>query len=344
MSGGERYRVIERPLELERHAFALAGSYSLRDLDGVLERIRGMFIVAIPLLVVCAATGGYFLSKRSLAPVSSMTARAAAISANNLHERLPVGGGAELVGLARMVNELLDRLEESFAQQRRFMADASHELRTPAAILRTESDVTLSREHRSEAEYRASATIMRDAARRLSRIVDDLFLLARADSGHLAKRDESIYLEELVHDVARAVRPVADQKSVRVELRDVIEAPFHGDSDLLGRLLLNLLDNAIKHSPEGGTVEIGMARENGRYEIAVVDAGAGIPSEARDRIFERFFRLESEQSSSGRNSASGAGLGLAIARRIAEMHGGHLELAESRPGRTELRLTLPANQ
>jgi len=222
------------------------------------------------------------------------------------------------------------------------MADASHELRTPAAILRTESDVTLSRTHRSEAEYRASATIMSDAAKRLSRIVDDLFLLARADSGHLAKRDESIYLEELVHDVARAVRPVADQRSVRVELRDVVEAPFHGDSDLLGRLLLNLLDNAIKHSPEGGAVEIGMARNNGRYEIAVVDAGAGIPPEARDRIFERFFRLDSAQSASGKSGASGAGLGLAIARRIAEMHGGQLELAESRPGRTELRLTLPA--
>src|SRR4030095_2482924 len=96
-----------------------------------------------------------------------------------------------------------------------------------------------------------------------------------------------------------------------VELRDVIEAPFRGDSDLLGRLLLNLLDNAIKHSPEGGIVEIGMARENGRYEIAVVDAGAGVPPEARDRIFERFFRLESPQSSSGRSGASGAGLGLA---------------------------------
>jgi heavy metal sensor kinase len=343
VSEGARYRVIERPLELDRRRFGLAGSYSLRDLEAVLERIRGIFIVAIPLLIGCAATGGSFLSKRSLAPVSSMTARAAAISANNLHERLPVGGGAELVGLARMVNALLDRLEESFEQQRRFMADASHELRTPAAILRTESDVTLAREHRSESEYRASATIMRDAATRLSRIVDDLFLLARADSGHLAKRDESLYLEELVHDVARAVRPVADQRAVRVELRDVVEAPFRGDSDLLGRLLLNLLDNAIKHSPEGGTVEIGMARENGRYEIAVVDSGSGIPAEARDRIFERFFRLESAQPSSGKSGASGAGLGLAIARRIAELHGGHLDLAESRPGRTEMRLTLPAN-
>jgi signal transduction histidine kinase len=134
-----------------------------------------MFAIAIPLLILFAATGGYVLAKRSLAPVSTMTSRAAVISATNLHERLPVSGGDELVGLARVVNDLLDRLENSFEQQRRFMQDASHELRTPAAILRAETDVTLSRAHRDEEEYRASISVMQDAARRLTRIVDDLF-------------------------------------------------------------------------------------------------------------------------------------------------------------------------
>jgi heavy metal sensor kinase len=341
-SDGLTYRVIARPLTFDGRPFALAGAYSMRDMESVLERIRRMFAIAIPLLILCAAAGGYVLSKRSLAPVSSMTVRAAEISATNLHERLPVGGGEELASLARMVNALLDRLEQSFEQQRRFMADASHELRTPAAILRAESDVTLSRDHRSESEYRASAVIMQDASRRLSRIVDDLFLLARADSGNLALREEALYLEELVHDVARSVRPVADRRSVRVELSDVVEAPFQGDADLLGRLLLNLLDNAIKHSPEGGTVQIGMARNDGHYEIAVVDEGPGVPPQAQARIFERFFRVDAARASPDKTATSGAGLGLAIARRIAEMHGGRLELVESRPGRTELRLTLPS--
>jgi signal transduction histidine kinase len=223
------------------------------------------------------------------------------------------------------------------------MQDASHELRTPAAILRAETDVTLSREHRTEDEYRASISVMRDAARRLSRIVDDLFLLARADAGHLVMHREPLYLEELVHDATRGVQAVADQRGVRVALADVTEAPFEGDSDLLGRLLLNLLDNAIKYSPENGTVDVAMARRDGRYEISVVDSGPGIPADAQQRVFERFFRADPGRSRAENGSTSGAGLGLAIARRIAELHGGQLDLTESRPGRTEFRVTLPVS-
>ena len=220
------------------------------------------------------------------------------------------------------------------------MPDASHELRTPAAILRTETDVTLSRAHRDEEEYRASISVMQDAARRLTRIVDDLFLLARADAGHLVMHRAPLYLEEIVHDAARGVRQVADQRGVRVALGDCHEAPFEGDADLLGRLLLNLLDNAIKYSPEGGTVDVAMAQRDGRYEISVVDSGPGIPADAHQRVFERFFRVDSARSRAESGSTSGAGLGLAIARRIAELHGGQLDLTESRPGRTEFRVAL----
>ena len=337
------YRVISRPLAVDGQQFSLTGTYSLSDIEDMLRRIREMFLVAIPLLVLSAATGASVLARRSLAPVALMGAQAATITASSLDQRLPVGGGDELVGLARVVNDLLDRLEGSFAQQRRFVADASHELRTPAAILRTEADVTLSRDHRPEAEYRASVTVIQDAARRLTRIVDELFLLARADAGHLVAQREALSLEDLVHDAARAVRAVADQRAVRIELRRLVEAPFQGDSDLLGRLLLNLLDNAIKYSPEGGTVEVDMTRRNGHCEITVVDAGPGIPPAAHEQVFERFFRVDAARSRSESSVTSGAGLGLAIARRIAEMHAGRLELAESRPGRTEFRLTLPVD-
>jgi two-component system OmpR family sensor kinase len=339
------YRVISRPLTVGGRQFSLTGSYSLSDSEEILRRIRGMFLVAIPLLVLSAAAGGYSLAKRSLAPVASMAAQAAEISASNLDERLPVGGGDELVGLARVVNDLLDRLERSFAQQRSFVTDASHELRTPAAILRTEADITLSRAHRAEDEYRASVTVMQDAARRLTRIVDDLFLLARADSGDLVAHREALYLEDLVDGAARAMRSVADGRAVHLELRQLVEAPVQGDADLLGRLLLNLLDNAIRYSPEGGTVEVGMTRRNDHCEVMVVDQGPVIPPEARERVFERFFRVDAARSRSDHTTAGGAtggaGLGLAIARRIAELHAGRLELTESRPGRTQFRLTLP---
>jgi two-component system, OmpR family, sensor kinase len=337
------YRLVAHPLSFEGRRLVLLGTYSLKENEETMARIRRMFVIAIPLLLACAATGGHFLAKRGLAPVSSMATHAAEITASNLHERLPVTGGDEMVRLARVVNDLLDRLELSFEQQRRFMADASHELRTPTATVRTEADVTLSREHRDEEEYRASVTIIQNASRRLTRIVDDLFLLARADSGQPIAHRGPLYLEEVVHDATRAVRQIADRRSVQIALGDVVEAPFHGDADLLGRLLLNLLDNAIRYSPPNGTVDVSMTRRDGQFEILVGDAGPGIPAEAQERVFERFFQVDPSRTRGTNGSATGAGLGLAIARRIADMHGGRLELAESRPGRTVFRLRLPVD-
>jgi two-component system OmpR family sensor kinase len=291
--------------------------------------------------MVVAGTGGWFLARRSFWPVTEMADRAAEISASTLHERLPVVADDELGALARVLNGLLDRLERSFADQRRFMADASHELRSPTAILRTETDVTLSREHRTEAEYRESMIIVQDAAHRLSRVVDDLFLLARADGGHLVMQPNLLYLDEVVGDTVRAARPLAEQKGLRVEVSSTVDAALRGDTDLLGRLLLNLLDNAIRHSPEGGTVRVVMEDRGETVEVAVVDSGPGIPPEAQSHVFERFFRLDAARSRDGSNLTTGAGLGLAIGRRIAEMHGGRLDLTMSQPGRTEFRLTLP---
>ena len=155
-----------------------------------------------------------------------MSARAAEISSTNLNERLPVGSRRdELAALAEVVNRLLERLERAFAQQRRFMADASHELRTPVAVLRTEADVTLSRPTRTETEYRESVSVMRDSAQRLGRIVDDLFLLARADAGHLPLRREALYLEDVVDEAARAVRSLARERDVRVQLLPLEDSP-----------------------------------------------------------------------------------------------------------------------
>ncbi|MDA1082602.1 MAG: ATP-binding protein [Gemmatimonadetes bacterium] len=339
-SGGDR--VITRELVVEGESFTVSGAFPLTDVDAVLERIRLTFGGAIPLLLLLAGTGAWFLAHRGLAPVAAMTDRAGNITASNLSERLPVAGDAELTGLARVINELLDRLEDAFARQKRFMADASHELRTPTAIIRTEADVTLARPERTSAEYRQSIGVMLDASKRLTRIVDDLFLLARADAGHLELRSEAIYLEEVVDDATRAIAQVGEQREVRVELRHMVQAPFTGDPDLLGRVLLNLLDNAIKHSPARGTVSVDMAREGAEYVISVIDGGQGIPPENLDSLFDRFFRGDSARGRTDNTATDGAGLGLAITRRIAVAHGGRLELASSRPGHTEFRLALPA--
>ena len=337
------FRVLVVPVSLDGEAFGLTGTYSTADTEAILARMRNVLGIILPLLLVCAAGGGYFMATRSLAPLAAMTARAADITATNLRERLPVSGGEELAGLALVINELLGRLENSFTRQRRFMADASHELRTPTAILRTEADVTLAQAHRAEGEYRASLTVIRDAAQRLTRIVEDLFALARVDAENVgAARRERLYLEELVDDSIRLARPLADAHRVHVSVAEAVEAPVDGDADLLGRLMLNLLDNAIKHSPDGGLVQVLMKRSNGAIDVGIVDQGQGIPECERDRIFERFVRLSDTTRGLGDSPEDGVGLGLAIARRIAEAHGGSLVVAESRPGHTEFRLTLPA--
>ena len=338
---GAAYRVMVRPLTMDGYRFRLAGVHALAEMEAMLARIRRLFLVAIPLLILCAATGGSFLARRSFRPVSAMATRAAEIGASTLHERLPVVANDELGDLARVLNELLDRLGRSFEQQRRFMTDASHELRTPTAIVRAEADVTLARERRTEGEYRASMAIVRDASQRLTKIVDDIFLLARADAGHLVMHPGSLYLDEVVRDTVRAVTPIAEERMVRVVLHGAVEVPMVGDAHLLGRLVLNLLDNAIKHSPEGGIIEVSMTLRGPTCELSVVDAGPGIPPEARDRVFERFFRVDVARSREGETLTSGAGLGLSICRRIAEMHHGTVELVGSRPGRTELRVSLP---
>ena len=336
------YRIRARPLVLGPASYWVVGAYPLREVEATLGRIRAMFLFAIPLLILAAATGGWLLARRSLSPVAAMASRAAEISASTLYERLPADTSDELGDLVRVLNSLLDRMESAFDQQKRFIADASHELRTPAAILRAESDVTLSRDHRDEAEYRESFRVMQDASHRLSRVVEDLFFAARADAGQVKVLAADLYLEEVVHDAIRAVRRLAVPQQVQVELSEAVEAPVRGDADLLGRILLNLLENALRHSPVGGTIDVRIRRQDDSVVVSVIDAGPGIPRDDWEHIFERFVRLDPSRSRSGPADRVGAGLGLGIARRLATLHGGQLRVADSRPGRTEFQLTLPA--
>jgi signal transduction histidine kinase len=302
-------RILSRPLQVGAERFEVSGAYPLRDLVAVLARIRTIFVVAIPLLIIAAAAGAYLLAKRTLAPVA----------------------------------EMAERAENALSQQRRFMADASHEMRTPTATLRTEAEVTLARAHRSEPEYRESVGVMLQSARRLSRLVDDLFLIARADAGHLVMHTEPVYLEEIVHDAVRAVASVAEKRGVRVELKRMTQAPIVGDRGLLERLVLNLLDNAIKYSSPASTVEVMMGGTPDAHTVSVVDHGPGIAPDDAERIFERFFRGDAARTRTVDSLTDGAGLGLAIARRIALAHGGRLVLASSRPGYTEFSLTVPVD-
>lgn len=310
--------------------YAVVVMQSLEPVGEQLDSLLDALYIVVPLSLLLAGLGGWFLARRSLAPVAAMSERAQRISVENLDQRLPIANPRDELGrLAATFNELLARLSNSFAQQRQFMADASHELRSPLSAIRTTSAVMLERDDRGNSEYREALTIVEQQARRLSRIVEDMFVLARADAGPPALRNSDFYLDELLAETARAAAMLASQKRLQLEVAPLPEAPSRGDEDLLRQMTWNLLDNAIKHTPEGGAIRIAIESRDTEYAITVTDTGSGISPEIQPHIFERFFRADKARTRDDSVTGSGAGLGLPIARWVAEAHHGRLELQRS---------------
>lgn len=330
-NNAEGIRAIAVAVRSGERVYITVVAHSLHDQDEALEQARNAIFIAIPLALLLASLGGYLLARRSLTPVVEMGERAARIGASNLNERLPVGSERNELGrLAYIFNDLLARLDHSFEEQRRFMADASHELRTPVAIVRGEAEVALSQTERSTDEYRESLVIVEDEGRRLTRIVEDLFTLARADAGQYPLALTNFYLDDIVGDCIRSIRSLALKREVALcyEPPDK-EIPFYGDEGLLRRMILNLLDNAIKHTAAGGHIRVGTTQRDGTYAIRIADTGAGIPTAAQPHIFERFYRADKARARADGNNGSGAGLGLSIAMWVAEMHNGRILLEHS---------------
>jgi heavy metal sensor kinase len=335
------YRAALVPVRLPDGFFLAAAAQSLHDEAELLHNARLAMLVAIPAALLLSWAGGTVLARRSLAPMVAMRDNAARITASNLGDRLPVARPGDEVGeLASVINDLLGRLERSFAQQRQFMADASHELRTPVAIIQNESSFAVSR-RRDAAEYEEAFGVVLTASRRLRRIVDDLFMLARADAGELPVRRDPVYLDDIVAECAREVRLLADARGVDVVVEPLPETPLVGDEVLLTRLVLNLLDNAIKYSHTGARVTVRLAGHGDECLLTVADTGPGIPQELQPRIFDRFVRADKARAHTDDALTSGAGLGLSIARWVAEAHGGSLSLAHSDETGSIFELRLP---
>ena len=328
--GDKSFRVFETGFSLGTDQYKLLVLHSLDEEIELKNRLLTLFLLAGVLGVALAGIGGYFLVRQSIAPVIEMSREAGEISAENLGQRLSVRGRRDEVGqLGQVINDLLARLDHSFEQQRRFMADASHELRTPLAIVRGEAEVALSKDDRSPAEYRESLSILHDESKRLTKIVEDLFTLARVDAGQVAVNFAPVYLDEIVSDAIRSMRVLADQRQVAITIDGGAEMPFDGDESLLRRMILNLLDNAVKYSHRGGKIVVNLLSTGDKYQISVSDNGIGIPDEDQPKIFDRFYRVDRARSRSDETATSGAGLGLSITRWIAEMHGGKIVLVSS---------------
>jgi two-component system OmpR family sensor kinase len=336
------YRAYWQRFSAEKLQGSLVVLQSLHRQEEFLESVVSTFAVVIPLAVLLAGAGGYFLARRSLSPVVTMSSQAGRIGAENLHDRLQVNNANDELGhLAQSFNALLDRLDQSFERQRRFVADASHELRTPVAILCGEADVSLGQRERSPEEYRESLGILQGEAKRLKLIVEDLFTLARADAGQHPLTLSDFYLDELVGECSRNVRTLAAAKHIKLHCEAAKERPIRADESLLRRMILNLLDNAIKYTPENGAVTIQCGEFNSQHCVSIRDTGPGIPVAMQPRIFERFFRADKVRARS-ESDGGGAGLGLSISLWIAQAHGGRIELTQSDGGGSTFSVFLPA--
>jgi heavy metal sensor kinase len=313
-----------------------------------LALLRNALLVAVPFFLLLAFAAGWFLAERSLAPIAAMSERARTITATNLDARLPVANDRDELGeLALVFNELLDRLERAFSeleraysQMRQFIADASHELRTPLAAVRGEVQVALKRPREGE-EYRESLGVIHEEAIHMSRIVEDLFTLARADAGERPLDRLPFYLDELVAECCRTLRPLAAEHGVDLAVEPGAgEVEIEGDEGLIRRAVLNLIDNAVKYTEAEGCVRVIVSRDGDLVHVDVADTGIGIAPADQERIFDRFYRVDRARV----RSEGGAGLGLSIVRWAVEAHGGEVAV-RSEPGRgTTFSLLLPVAQ
>ncbi len=310
---------------------------SLAPLQAERRTLERAMLIGIPLAVLLSGIGGLSIGRRSLQPLAEMAVQSTRIGIRDLDVRLSTPNPFDELGtLARAFNGLLDRLGASIRQQRAFMADASHQVRTPVSVIRTAAQVTLSQPERSVAEYRESLGLVVRQAQRLTKMVDDMFMLAMADADARPLQIAPLYLDEVIDEVVEDFRPLAQSKQIAVLAESSGETPFTGDEHLLRQLVTNLLENAIRHTPPHGTVMVALTRTEESLHLQVADTGDGVGASDADRIFERFVRL-------GPAGSDGGGLGLPIARWIAEAHGGTLVLASTSPLGSRFLLTLPSS-
>jgi two-component system OmpR family sensor kinase len=311
---------------------------SLENMYNTRRRFVLIMAAVFPLGLLLAGGGGWLLARRALRPVDHMTRAAQRISGEHLTERLlETGTGDELDRLARTLNEMLSRLDDSFRQVRRFSADASHELQTPLTILKGEIEVAL-RSGRTPEEYQQVLTSSLEEIERISRLVEGLLLLARADSGVLRMDHKPVALHEIVAEVAAQMQKMAADQGVSLRREDLAPVTLYGDKEQLLRLLRNLIDNAIKYTPAGGRVTLSLRGDGSQARISVTDTGIGLSEAEQAQIFTRFYRAAQARSQSG----GGAGLGLCIAQSIAEAHGGKIQVHSSPGQGSTFTVVLPA--
>ena len=300
---------------------------SLSALESARRRALLVLGIAIPLALLLGSFGGLLLANQALSPVDQITKAAEQIATGDLAERVPIPAQAsakmdELGRLAATFNHMISRLQAAFERQKQFTSDASHELRTPLAVMRGDMEIALRRERAPEEYQRVLSSNLEEIVR-LSRLIEDLLMLARADSGRVELRCEVVDLNKLCQQMVEYISPLAQQRDQMLTYESPNTAlAINADLQRIKQMLLNLLDNAIKYTEPGGSVKLALKAENKHAVITVTDTGRGIPAEDLPHIFERFFRRSAKTSD---RSAAGFGLGLSIVKWIVDSHGGQIE-------------------
>ena len=316
-------RFYSERIVVNGNAYTVQVAAPMHEAFEALESFRIMLLSFAPLLLAAASAGGYWISRRALAPVDEISQAAQRISIENLDDRLQVPRtGDQLQRLSETLNAMLSRLNGSVKRMRQFTADASHELRAPVSLIRTTAEIAVMRDRTPE-EYRYALNDILEEAERTSQVVDSLMLLARTDSGNEA-------LSFVETDVVSVVREAAEQGQKLARTRDskflltLPEEliPLEADPDALRRALLILMDNAVKYTPNGGSIAVTMQSDDGFVVISVADTGIGIAAQYLPHVFDRFWRADKARS----REQGGTGLGLSIAHWIVEMHHGTISV------------------
>lgn len=337
LNSGAWIRLLQRAVEVDGIRAVVRAAFPIEQTEREMASLLWVLVVGLPIAIGAAGFAGYWLAGRVLAPVSKMTDEAQAITAERLSARLPiVNPNDELGRLGSTFNDLFARLEESFEQLRRFTSDASHELRTPLTVIRSVGEVALREPHHDEPAYREVISTMLEESDRLTQLVQNLLTLARADSGRISLKREAFDLGELAGEAANHLRVLAEEKGQQLKVT-VIALTVVGDPSVLRQAVVNILDNAIKYSPPAGMIQVLVEMRGRDAVLEIADNGPGIAPEHRERVFDRFYRIDASRS----RAEGGFGVGLAIARWAVGANGGRLEVAERVGGGSVFRITLP---
>jgi len=322
---------------MEGRQMLLRLAYSIEPIWVELAQLLMAFLAALPLALAGAGLAGFLLARRALKPLAEMTRQAEGISAEHLDARLPVENPDDELGqLGRVFNSTLDRLQSAFEQMRRFTADASHELRTPLTAIRSVGEVRL-QQNASREEYRETIGSMLEEVNRLTHLVENLLSISRADAGQVHLQQHPIPMMELARECAAMLEVLVDEKAQHLKVEGDEQVAVSGDRLILRQAIINILHNAIKFSPAGGSISMLVSRNGEGVQLRVSDSGPGIAEEHRGKVFQRFYRVDSARSS----ETGGAGLGLSIAQWAVQAHGGRITLAANEESGCAFQIDIP---